>query len=384
MYRIGEFSILNQVTIKTLRYYDEINLFKPKVVDDFTGYRYYDDSQQQEFDKITKYKFLGFSLDQIKSLIRETNENVILDKIKELENKTEENKEKINILKNMIGGSIMNIEYKVYDEKYKIGKRVSLNSRKDIDEILKEIKIELNKLNIDSGNAVVCNFELGYENDNIDAFVGYEVNEFQIPKELEFKKTFEFGELELMRKSKCDKFLMAECSKLEIDNAYREMIKNAHDNEIQIRGFFTEIYNNDKVLIIVEAYDLKISNEDYLEHLKKVKINDKLNINKEFVGKWSIREVLPSMKYMFNESKQKSMLDTKYNILELKEDGSTNYENIIWNDNNLYIKYKDLIISYPLYINRVNNNTYLSILMNETFKYYKSERPLFYIYTKIL
>ena len=32
MYKIGEFSLLNKVTIKTLRYYDEIGLFKNQSV----------------------------------------------------------------------------------------------------------------------------------------------------------------------------------------------------------------------------------------------------------------------------------------------------------------------------------------------------------------
>ena len=62
MYRIGEFSLLKKVTIKTLRYYDKIDLFKPAVIDKYTGYRYYDDNQLNTFDEITKYKQLGFSL----------------------------------------------------------------------------------------------------------------------------------------------------------------------------------------------------------------------------------------------------------------------------------------------------------------------------------
>ena len=41
MIRIGDFSKLSQVSIKTLRYYDEMELFKPINVDRFTGYRYY-------------------------------------------------------------------------------------------------------------------------------------------------------------------------------------------------------------------------------------------------------------------------------------------------------------------------------------------------------
>ncbi len=41
MIRIGDFSILIRVTVKTLRYYDEVRLLKPASVDHFTGYRYY-------------------------------------------------------------------------------------------------------------------------------------------------------------------------------------------------------------------------------------------------------------------------------------------------------------------------------------------------------
>ncbi|WP_374020100.1 MerR family DNA-binding transcriptional regulator [Paenibacillus thiaminolyticus] len=37
--RIGDFSKLTQVSIRMLRYYDEIGLLKPARVDELTGYR---------------------------------------------------------------------------------------------------------------------------------------------------------------------------------------------------------------------------------------------------------------------------------------------------------------------------------------------------------
>ena len=40
MLKIGDFSKLSQVPIKTLRYYDRIGLLNPAQVDRFTGYRY--------------------------------------------------------------------------------------------------------------------------------------------------------------------------------------------------------------------------------------------------------------------------------------------------------------------------------------------------------
>ena len=45
MIRIGDFSKLSQLSVKTLRYYDELGLLKPVQVDPFTSYRYYAASQ---------------------------------------------------------------------------------------------------------------------------------------------------------------------------------------------------------------------------------------------------------------------------------------------------------------------------------------------------
>lgn len=41
MFKIGEFSKLTQVSIRMLRYYDEMDVFKPLKVDESTGYRMY-------------------------------------------------------------------------------------------------------------------------------------------------------------------------------------------------------------------------------------------------------------------------------------------------------------------------------------------------------
>ena len=41
LFKIGEIAELFHLNIKTLRYYDEIGLVKPEVVDPETGYRYY-------------------------------------------------------------------------------------------------------------------------------------------------------------------------------------------------------------------------------------------------------------------------------------------------------------------------------------------------------
>ena len=43
MYKIGEYSKITDLAVRTLRYYDEIGVLKPEYIDDFSGYRYYTD-----------------------------------------------------------------------------------------------------------------------------------------------------------------------------------------------------------------------------------------------------------------------------------------------------------------------------------------------------
>ncbi len=70
MLKIGEFSKIGQVSIKTLRYYDQVGLLKPAHIDRFTGYRYYTLSQLMRLNQILALKDLDFTLDQISELIK--------------------------------------------------------------------------------------------------------------------------------------------------------------------------------------------------------------------------------------------------------------------------------------------------------------------------
>lgn len=69
MIKIGFFSKLSQVPVKTLRYYDQIELLKPVEIDTYTGYRYYSVTQLPRLNRILALKDLGFSLDQIAQLL---------------------------------------------------------------------------------------------------------------------------------------------------------------------------------------------------------------------------------------------------------------------------------------------------------------------------
>jgi DNA-binding transcriptional MerR regulator/effector-binding domain-containing protein len=67
--KIGEFARLTQVTIATLRYYDDVGLLKPIEVDKSSGYRYYSVSQLPRLNRILALKDLGFTLEQIEQML---------------------------------------------------------------------------------------------------------------------------------------------------------------------------------------------------------------------------------------------------------------------------------------------------------------------------
>ena len=69
MIKIGDFARLIQVSVVTLRDYDEMDLFKPVKVDRFTGDRFYDADQLPRLNRILALKDLGFSLEQIRLLL---------------------------------------------------------------------------------------------------------------------------------------------------------------------------------------------------------------------------------------------------------------------------------------------------------------------------
>ena len=71
MFQIGEFSKIAQVPASLLRYYDEIDLFKPIKCDHNTGYRFYSVKQLTQLNRIIALKDLGLTLEQVKSLVKE-------------------------------------------------------------------------------------------------------------------------------------------------------------------------------------------------------------------------------------------------------------------------------------------------------------------------
>jgi predicted transcriptional regulator YdeE/DNA-binding transcriptional MerR regulator len=71
MIKIGDFSKLAHVSIKTLHHYGDLGLLKPAHVDRWNGYRYYTLDQLPRLNRILALKDLSFSLEQVTQLLDE-------------------------------------------------------------------------------------------------------------------------------------------------------------------------------------------------------------------------------------------------------------------------------------------------------------------------
>lgn len=94
--KIGEFSQMMQVTVKTLRHYEQKGLLLPDEVDEWTGYRFYSIGQMQKLNNIRDLQRLGFSLDEIKELY---DENEHIPSVEQLTEKIEETEVQLQKLK---------------------------------------------------------------------------------------------------------------------------------------------------------------------------------------------------------------------------------------------------------------------------------------------
>lgn len=85
MYKISDFSDKTGVSVQTLRYYDQIELFQPSYIDFYTGYRYYEDNQIGLLEQINQLKEIELSLEEIKYYNKTKDITIIINKKKGLE-----------------------------------------------------------------------------------------------------------------------------------------------------------------------------------------------------------------------------------------------------------------------------------------------------------
>ncbi|MFV0128151.1 MerR family transcriptional regulator [Streptomyces sp. HMX112] len=69
MFTIGDFARHGRVSVRMLRHYDAIGLLRPARVDPSSGYRHYRAAQLARLNRIIALKELGFTLDQVRTVL---------------------------------------------------------------------------------------------------------------------------------------------------------------------------------------------------------------------------------------------------------------------------------------------------------------------------
>lgn len=94
---IKEFSKLCGCNPQTLRYYDRENLLKPVKVDEWSGYRFYEEAQAIVFVKIKNLQKAGFSIEEIRMLLNKDDIEIYY----AFEKKIAEEEKKLQEIKNI-------------------------------------------------------------------------------------------------------------------------------------------------------------------------------------------------------------------------------------------------------------------------------------------
>lgn len=121
-YKIGDFAQKVNTSVRTLRYYNSLGLLIPVEIDVFTGYRYYDSTQINDFNKIKLLQEAGFSLEEIKKyqglLTNEIMLNKKMELLKDIEN-TNEKIKKIDYLRSYLKDGDIDFDQKQLPNKNK-------------------------------------------------------------------------------------------------------------------------------------------------------------------------------------------------------------------------------------------------------------------------
>lgn len=151
LFSIGELSKLFNISIKTLRYYDKINLFKPIYINPETSYRYYSTNQFEQLNTINYLKVLGMPLKEIKTHLEKRNINYIkrlmevqmlktTNKIEELNKIKMKLENQINFLSKLNNIVLNKIEERTFPERIGIFLKRKIKNNSDMELSIRELE----------------------------------------------------------------------------------------------------------------------------------------------------------------------------------------------------------------------------------------------------
>lgn len=122
-YTIGEMSKICDVSISTLRYYDQKEVLKPVYTDKKTNYRYYSQEQILQLQIIKELRYRDFSLPRIKEYLISNEFNSIVDMYEEKKKEVEDEIENLLKIKDRLDNQLMSFS-----------KVISIERNIDVDE----------------------------------------------------------------------------------------------------------------------------------------------------------------------------------------------------------------------------------------------------------
>lgn len=131
-FTIGEVSKLFDINKKTLRYYDEIDLFKPSFVNKENKYRYYTLDQFQYLETIKYLKELGLSLDKIKYHLNNVNNEEVIKSLEEQNNIINQKISELELIKQKINNKIIQIKDSTRNDLIGVIREVDFNERQAV------------------------------------------------------------------------------------------------------------------------------------------------------------------------------------------------------------------------------------------------------------
>ncbi|MCC0645124.1 MerR family transcriptional regulator [Clostridioides sp. ZZV14-6150] len=106
MFKIGEFSKLTQVSIRMLRYYDELGILKPAKIDKYTGYRLYSADQISTLQRIILLRDSKFTVSEISNIIHNWNDELVIKELNrkkiEIQDEVKKEQQRINNIDKLI------------------------------------------------------------------------------------------------------------------------------------------------------------------------------------------------------------------------------------------------------------------------------------------
>ncbi|MBQ4575738.1 MAG: MerR family transcriptional regulator [Clostridia bacterium] len=299
MYKIGELSALCSIPVKTLRFYDNEGILIPEKIDPFTGYRYYSASQLSQCLRIITLKDLGFTLGEIRELIKAPikTEAILQNKIQELKEIANKTQRQIGVLEMMTHELRENSHHLMHLVQAK-GETMKAACITGIFKNRAEVKHELDQLresipqSIRGNRSLIIAYELDYADENIHCSICCEITgNLPIESEIQVRLIPLNGD-----------YASVTGSKDQLAESYRSLLRQMAGASLTASGAFYEIcYDDGSIELKIPIYQTNMNekNEDSIMNNNTIFENDP-----DVIGKWKIYDKLPSPE-MFSPLKSK-------------------------------------------------------------------------------